>query len=200
MRDIERELAASLDDLTGLDAAEQRFIAAAADGWLTDVVFDVIDSPLGELVAAMTPRGLAVLHYTLGNTDATLEEVARRLSPRMISSPKSLQQVARQLDEFFKGKRKDFDLQLDWSLLHGFTRKVLQVTARIPYGKTLTYSEVAAKAGSPRGMRATGNALGANPIPIIVPCHRVLRSDGTVGGYTGGPEKKIHLLQLEGRL
>lgn len=200
MNDIERELAASLEDLTGLDAAEERFNTAATDGWLSDVVFDVIDSPLGDLVAAMTPRGLAVLHYTHGDTDATLETIARRLSPRMVSSPKSLQQVARQLDEFFEGRRKDFDLQLDWSLLRGFTRKVLQVTSRIPYGKTLTYSEVAAKAGSPRGMRAAGNALGANPIPIIVPCHRVLRNDGTVGGYTGGPEKKIHLLHLEGHL
>lgn len=198
MRDIERELKTSLEGADRAEEAARRFADAMSDSPLVDVAFAVIDSPAGPLFAAATHKGLVALIYTFGNTAGAMDDVARRVSPRMIEAPKRLDGVARQLDEFFAGRRTKFNLSLDWSLTVGFTRKVLKVTERIPFGKTMTYAQVAEKAGSPRGMRAAGNALGSNPIPIIVPCHRVLRSDGTVGGYGGGPDKKILLLELEG--
>lgn len=198
MKNLEHELKAALEKADRAGEAVHRFAESMSDSPLVDVVFDVIDSPLGPLLAAMTHKGLVALRYTLGDTDAAIDAISERVSPRMIEAPQKLDAVARQLDEFFAGTRTKFDLPLDWSLTAGFTRKVLKATARIPFGRTMTYSQIAGVAGSPRGMRAAGNALGSNPIPIIVPCHRVLRSDGTIGGYTGGPEKKVLLLKLEG--
>jgi methylated-DNA-[protein]-cysteine S-methyltransferase len=129
-----------------------------------------------------------------------LEELARRVSPRVLEAPAKLDSVRRELDEYFEGRRQRFDTPIDWSYLAGFTREVLRATAAIEYGEVSTYARMAEAAGSPRAVRAAGNALGSNPMPVIVPCHRVLRTGGMLGGYTGGIERKEFLLRLEGRL
>ena len=179
-------------------AAERASAAAQAQG-LADISYAIEPSPLGDLLVAVTPRGLIRLAYgAQESTDDALEELARRVSPRVLEAPGALDEVRRELDEYFERKRTSFDLPIDWRLHDGFTRRVLRATARIPYGKLLTYGEVAAKAGSPRGSRAAGNALGSNRMPIVVPCHRVVRSGGVLGGYTGGVERKQYLLGLEG--
>jgi methylated-DNA-[protein]-cysteine S-methyltransferase len=172
----------------------------AAEG-LLDVAYASVDSPLGTLVVASTPRGLVRLAYTgTRGEDEVIEDLADKLSPRVLEAPQRLDEVRRELEEYFEGRRDGFDLPIDWSLTRGFTGKVLRQTARIGFGKTSTYAEVASRAGSPRAVRAAGNALGANPIPVVVPCHRVLRSGGALGGYTGGVERKEFLLRLEGVL
>jgi methylated-DNA-[protein]-cysteine S-methyltransferase len=170
---------------------------AAREG-LLDVAYATADSPLGPLLVATTPRGLVRLAY--GAPDEAIEDLADRVSPRILEAPERLDDVRRELDEYFGGKRAGFDLPIDWSLTRGFAGEVLRQTARIGYGETSTYAEVATRAGSPRAVRAAGNALGANPIPVVVPCHRVLRTGGALGGYTGGLERKQFLLRLEGVL
>jgi methylated-DNA-[protein]-cysteine S-methyltransferase len=168
---------------------------------LVDVAYTTVDSPLGPLVVAASPKGLVRVSYTdsLG-PDPVIEELAERISPRVLEAPARLDPVRRELDEYFAGRRTEFATPVDWSHLAGFTRKVLRATARIGFGETSTYAGVASRAGSPRAMRAAGNALGANPMPVIVPCHRVLRTGGALGGYTGGIERKEYLLRLEGVL
>jgi methylated-DNA-[protein]-cysteine S-methyltransferase len=179
-------------------AAAARFAATAG----ADVSYAVIDSPVGRLVAAGTPRGLARLAYVddSGGLDAVLDALAARLSPRILEAPARLDSVARELDEYFAGRRTAFELPVDWALVAPFGRRVLRATAAIPFGATASYAEVAASAGSPRGSRAAGNALGSNPVPIVVPCHRVLRTGGALGGYTGGLHRKEALLRIEGVL
>jgi methylated-DNA-[protein]-cysteine S-methyltransferase len=173
---------------------------AAAEG-LLDVAYATVDSPVGRLLVASTPRGLVRLAYTdFRDEDEVLSDMASRLSPRMLEAPERLDTERRELDEYFAGRRTGFDLPIDWSLTRGFAGDVLRQTARIPFGKTSTYAEVAGGAGSPRAVRAAGNALGSNPIPVVVPCHRVLRTGGALGGYTGGVERKEFLLRLEGVL
>jgi methylated-DNA-[protein]-cysteine S-methyltransferase len=174
---------------------------AHAEG-LVDVAYASLDSPLGPLVAAVTPRGLVRLAYEdfNGGVDRVVEHLALRVSPRIVERAAALDPLRRELEEYFAGRRRDFDLPLDWSLTTGFTRRVLEATAAIPFGQVSTYRGVAAAAGSERATRAAGNALGSNPIPIVVPCHRVLRSGGGLGGYTGGVEKKERLLAIEGVL
>lgn len=173
----------------------------AAEEQLLDVAYATIDSPLGPITLAATPRGLVTVAYEDPRTDTgVLEELARKVSPRVLEAPARLDAARRELDEYFEGRRTDFDLPLDWALTRGFTSKVLQATARIAFGATSTYAEVATEAGSPRAVRAAGNALGANPLPVVVPCHRVLRTGGAIGGYTGGLERKEYLLRLEGVL
>ena len=168
---------------------------------LLDVAYASVDSPLGPLVVAATPKGLVRISYTdFRGDDEVLEELARRVSPRVLEAPARLDPVRRELDEYFEGRRERFDVPIDWSHLAGFTREVLRATANIGFGEVSTYAGVAAEAGSPRAVRAAGNALGANPMPVVVPCHRVLRTGGKLGGYTGGLEKKEYLLRLEGRL
>jgi methylated-DNA-[protein]-cysteine S-methyltransferase len=175
--------------------------AAAAAG-LLDVAYATLDSPVGRILLASTERGLVRLAY-LDNggddEDLALVELAAQISPRVLESPRALDEPRRELDEYFAGRRQRFELPLDWRLTRGFGRRVLRATTRIPYGVVSTYKGVAAEAGSPRGYRAAGNALGANPLPIIVPCHRVLHADGGLGGYTGGLERKRVLLAVEGR-
>jgi methylated-DNA-[protein]-cysteine S-methyltransferase len=179
-------------------ASEQAIAQARALG-LTDVSYAFEPSPVGDLLVAVTPRGLIRLAYNAHeNADDVLEELARRVSPRVVESPAALDMVRRELDEYFDGKRTGFDIPVDWQLHDGFGRRVLKATSRIPFGKVLSYAEVAAKAGSPRAYRAAGNALGSNRIPIVVPCHRVVASGGKIGGYTGGLERKEYLLHLEG--
>lgn len=176
-------------------AAAARFAAAATP----DVRYAVLDTPAGHVIAATTVRGLVRLAYEdwNGGVDAVVEALAERLSPRILEQPAALDHVARELDEYFAGDRRAFDLPIDWSLVTPFGRRVLRATARIPYGDVATYADVAAGAGSPGGSRAAGNALGANPIPIVIPCHRVVRSGGALGGYTGGLERKELLLGVE---
>jgi methylated-DNA-[protein]-cysteine S-methyltransferase len=181
--------------------AARRVARRAAEEGLADVVYAPVSSPFGELLLATTQRGLVRLAFPEENVDSVLERIARRVSPRIVEAPARLESARRELEEYFAGSRQRFDLAIDWSLVGGpFGRKVLRVTSEIPYGGVLSYGEVAADAGSPRGSRAAGNALGSNPIPIVVPCHRVLHSGGGLGGYGGGLERKRWLLELEGAL
>jgi len=191
---IERALRESIQDV---DAPPARSIAerAEAEG-LLDVAYASVDSPLGPLVVAATPKGLVRVSY--GEEGQVLDDLAARLSPRVLESPARLDAARRELDEYFDGKRQAFDLPLDWSLTRGFSGRVLRATAGIGFGEISTYAEVASRAGSPRAVRAAGNALGSNPLPVVVPCHRVLRTGGALGGYTGGLERKQFLLGLEG--
>jgi methylated-DNA-[protein]-cysteine S-methyltransferase len=180
-------------------AAAARFAASAP----ADVSYALLDSPVGTLVAASTARGLACLSYSdhEGGIDAVLETLAAKLSPRMLEAPARLDQVRRELDEYFAGSRTRFDLPIDWTLASPFGRRVLQATAAIPFGEVSTYARVAAEAGNAKATRAAGNALGANHIPIVVPCHRVLHTGGRgIGNYTGGVHRKEALLRLEGVL
>jgi len=185
-----------------LDAAALRAGLAkrAAEEGVLDLAYCEIESPVGNLLAVATDAGLVQLGYPLQPRDEMLESLAERISPRLLEAPARLDPVRRELDEYFAGRRREFDLPLDWQLTGGFTRKVLRETARIPFGETRSYMQMAASAGSPRAHRAAGSALGANPIPIVVPCHRVLRSGGGLGGYGGGLEVKRELLRLEGAL
>ena len=171
--------------------------AAAAAG-LLDVAYATLDSPLGKLLVAATPQGVVRIAYVdYSDQDAVLEQLAARVSPRVLAAPRRLDEPRRELDEYFAGRRRDFDVPVDWQLTRGFGRRVLEATARIPYGVTATYKQMASEAGNDRAFRAAGNALGSNPIPIIVPCHRILHSDGGLGGYTGGLDKKRLLLGVE---
>jgi methylated-DNA-[protein]-cysteine S-methyltransferase len=197
MSDLEQELRESAGSLGVLEAPA---IDAAADAaGLVDVAYATTDTPVGTLLLAATPRGLVrVAYVNEQGLDAVLEELARRVSPRVLSTPRRLDEGRRELEQYFAGRRQLFELPLDWRLARGFGRRVLEATARIPFGSVSTYKQVAAEAGSPRGSRAAGNALGANPLPIVVPCHRVLHSTGGLGGYTGGLERKQLLLGVEG--
>jgi methylated-DNA-[protein]-cysteine S-methyltransferase len=184
----------------GHAAQPPSIVDAAASAGLLDVAYARLDSPVGTLVLASTPQGLARLAYVdEGQEDAVMEDIAARLSPRMLSAPRRLDEPRRELDEYFAGRRRTFDVPLDLRLLSDFTRRVLHATSEIPYGEVATYKEVAAAAGSPHGSRAAGNALGSNPLPIVLPCHRVLHSGGGLGGYTGGLARKRVLLAIEGR-
>lgn len=178
-------------------AAAQRMTARAEREGLVDVAYATVDSPLGPLLALGTERGLLMLSYTDEPVEERLARVAARVSPRILEAPARLDEARRELDEYFTGGRRRFDLPIDWSLISGYARAVLEATSAIPYGGAMSYGEVSAAAGNPRGARATGNALGSNPIPIVIPCHRVLRAGGAIGGYTGGLERKRFLLALE---
>lgn len=199
MKDLERELrkAARLPAAWPGDTAERLAERAAREG-LLDVAYARVDSPLGPLTVAATPRGLVRLAYP--DEEGVLEELALRLSPRVLEAPGRLDQVRRELEEYFEARRHRFEVPIDWELTVGFGRRVLRATARIPFGSVATYREVAAKAGNRRATRAAGNALGRNPVPIVVPCHRVVRTGGGLGGYTGGLDRKAALLRLEGVL
>jgi methylated-DNA-[protein]-cysteine S-methyltransferase len=178
--------------------ASTRLLRQADRESLVDVAYAVVDSPVGPLTAASTPRGLVRLAYP--GDERVLEELSARISPRVLEVPAKLDGIRRQLDQYFDGRLRRFRFELDWALVGPFGRKILAATARIPYGTVASYGEVAARTGNPRASRAAGNALGANPIPIVVPCHRVVRSGGALGGYTGGLERKEFLLRLEGFL
>lgn len=175
--------------------------SAAADAGLLDVAYATEDSPVGRLLLAVTPQGLVRLAYldAADDEDAVLQGLARRVSPRILTAPRRLDEPRRELEQYFAGRRLEFEIPIDWRLVRGFGRRVLEITAAIPFGSVSTYGKVAAEAGSPRGARAAGNALGANPLPIVVPCHRVLHATGGLGGYTGGLDRKRTLLGIEGR-
>jgi len=186
-------------DFTG-DAARaaDRFTQAAASSAALDVAYAMVDSPFGQLVVAASPRGLLRLAYPDQPVGAIIEELAADVSPRILNAPGRLDALRRQLDEYFAGRRRQFEFPIDWRLVRGFGRDVLRVTAHIPYGRVRTYRDVAVRTGRPQAVRAVGNALGANPMPIVIPCHRVVRTGGGLGGYTGGVQRKERLLQLEG--
>jgi methylated-DNA-[protein]-cysteine S-methyltransferase len=171
----------------------------AADEGLLDVAYTNVDSPFGSLLVATTPRGLVKISFPLVyDPEETLEELATRISPRVLEAPAQLDEVRRQLNQYFEGRLHEFDLPLDWRLSKGFRRRALRAIDRIPYGKTRSYTEIATSAGNERAVRAAGTACGSNPIPIVVPCHRVLRSGGGLGGYGGGLPMKEALLRMEG--
>ena len=203
MNDFERALRKAASSLPAGPAtpSDQRLAERAAAEGLLDVAYASTDSPLGPLLVAATPGGLVrVVYAECRSQDEVLEHLAARLSPRVLEAPARLDDARRELDEYFDGRRTQFDLPIDWSALRGFTLRVLRETARIHFGELRTYGEVAAGAGSPRAVRAAGNALGANPMPVVVPCHRVVRTGGALGGYTGGVERKEYLLRHEGAL
>lgn len=180
--------------------AERLAARADAEG-VADVAYAAFDSPIGRLLVASTGEGVVKVSFPNEDEEAVLENLAARLSPRVLELPKRVDDARRQLDEYFEGRRRDFDVALDWTLMRqGFAERVLRATARIPYGKVSTYRGVATEAGNAAATRAAGNALGSNPIPVIVPCHRVLRTGGGLGGYGGGLSTKEFLLRLEGAM
>jgi methylated-DNA-[protein]-cysteine S-methyltransferase len=176
----------------------ERFTERAAEEGLLDVAYSTTDSPFGELLLAATPRGLVRVGLPEQDSEQLLEDLAARVSPRVLESPAQLDEARRELDLYFSGRLTEFDLALDWRLSRDFRRRVLRAINRIPYGQTRSYLQVAAIAGNERAVRAAGSACGSNPIPIVVPCHRVLRTGGGLGGYGGGTEMKRALLELEG--
>jgi methylated-DNA-[protein]-cysteine S-methyltransferase len=186
-----------LDRFAGLHARLERD-AQAAD--VLDVAYRSMDSAVGPLLLAATPRGLVRVAFTNEGHDSVLQSLSDHISPRILRAPTRLDPVARQLDEYFAGRRNGFDLALDWSLSKGFRRNVLGHLANdVPYGTTAGYAALAQLAGSPKAVRAVGTACATNPIPIVVACHRVIRSDGGIGAYRGGPLAKHTLLDLEQR-
>jgi methylated-DNA-[protein]-cysteine S-methyltransferase len=196
LEDIEAALrrGAAVDVNTQAEAATISAIAAADREGLIDVAVATVDSPVGDLLVAVTPQGLVRLAFDPAHV---LDDLAERISPRVVEAPVRLDPVRRELDEYFAGRRRVFDLVIDWSLTGGFRRQVLEATARIPSGHVTTYGALAAQVGKPSAARAVGNAVGSNPVAIVVPCHRVVPAAGGVGKYGGGPERKAFLLELE---
>jgi methylated-DNA-[protein]-cysteine S-methyltransferase len=198
-RRIEEVLGGGTEDLAAGAAA--RLVERADAEGLVDVAYTSFDSPLGTGHLAATARGIVSIGLPNLEADAFLDQLASGVSPRVLELPGRLDEARRELDQYFEGRRREFELELDWALVRSpFRSRVLHETARLAYGNTSTYGEVAARAGNPRAYRAAGTALGRNPIPIVVPCHRVLRSGGVLGEYGGGPEMKEFLLRLEGAI
>src|SRR5436190_18562992 len=189
-----------------LDRALAGVLVRAERGGLIDVAYARVDSPFGELLVARTDRGVVRLKLPGGrdgeiSNDQALEDLATSISPRVLEAPSRLNEERRELEEYFEGKRDAFELPVDWALTpKGFRSRALHAVARIPYGKTRSYAEIAKQAGNPRAFRAAGTACGHNPVPLIVPCHRVVQSGGGIGNYGGGPEMKRALLGLEGAI
>jgi methylated-DNA-[protein]-cysteine S-methyltransferase len=180
-------------------ALDNRFRTAAAKEGLLDVAYDLIDSPVGELFVGVSERGLCVISYDT-DPELQLERLARGFGSRVLRSARPVDQAARQLDEYFAGKRRRFDLPVDLRLSRDFGRIVLEELGRVPFGEVTTYGALAAKAGKPRAARAVGTIMNRNPIPIVLPCHRVVGANGSLVGYAGGLERKQTLLRLEGAL
>jgi methylated-DNA-[protein]-cysteine S-methyltransferase len=195
----DRDLIAALPtpDPATLTTLHDRLADRAAAEGLLDVAYRTVDSPVGTLLLAATPLGLTRVAYEREGHDAVLSRLAEQVSPRVLHAPARLDGAARELDEYFAGRRRVFELPLDMRLAHGFRRTVLTHLRDIAYGSTESYAVVAAAAGSPAAVRAVGTACANNPLPVVVPCHRVIRSDGSSGQYLGGPEAKRQLLSLE---
>jgi methylated-DNA-[protein]-cysteine S-methyltransferase len=198
-RDLARALRAPADDDAAARAAERAAARAAEDG-LADVTYATVDSPIGPLLIAATDRGLVRVSFEGERNDDVLNELVVRISPRVLEAPGELDEVRRELEQYFEGERRKFDLPLDWRLSRGFRAAVLRKLVRVPYGETATYAEMAIRAGRPRAYRAAGSACGSNPMPIVVPCHRVVPSGGGLGSYGGGVDVKKYLLELEGAI
>jgi methylated-DNA-[protein]-cysteine S-methyltransferase len=193
-QDIERAFPSGPGDLRRLHA---RLAAAAERDGILDVAYRTVDSPVGPLLLAATDAGLVRVAYASEGHDAVLQFLADRISPRILSAPARLDTAARELDEYFAGRRRGFDLPLDWRLSAGFRRAVLSHLPEIGYGHTASYAAVASLAGNPKAVRAAATACATNPLPVVVPCHRVIYSDGRIGRYLGGPDAKRSLLTLE---
>ncbi|MEW2504786.1 methylated-DNA--[protein]-cysteine S-methyltransferase [Amycolatopsis sp. CA-161197] len=185
------------DDEAAQDRLRARLLAAAERDGLLDVAYRTVDSPVGPLLLAATGAGLVRVAFSVEDHGSVLAELAAAISPRVLAAPARLDTVSRELDEYFTGRRETFDVAVDLRLAKGFRREVLQRLGEIPYGSTRSYAEVAAAAGSPKAVRAVGTACARNPVPLVVPCHRVVRSDGSSGRYRGGEEAKLALLALE---
>jgi methylated-DNA-[protein]-cysteine S-methyltransferase len=194
IHDIERAYPSDETELVRLHA---RLVEAAQSDGILDVGYRTVDSPVGTLLLAATELGLVRVAYEVENHDEVLQNLADRISPRVLEAPGRLDAVARELDEYFAGRLHAFDVPLDRRLSSGFRRTVLEHLSDIDYGHTASYATVAKLAGNPKAVRAVGTACATNPLPVVVPCHRVLRSDGTLGGYLGGVEAKRTLLSLE---
>ncbi len=184
-------------DEASVDRLHRRLEDAATAAGLLDVAYRTIDSSVGTLLLATTEQGMVRVAFEREGIDAVLDELAREVSPRVLRAPGRLDAAARELDEYLAGRRRAFDLPLDLRLSHGFRRTVLTQLTRIGYGRTASYGEVARASGNPGAARAVGSACRTNPLPLIVPCHRVVRSDGSIGQYLGGVEAKRLLLDME---
>ena len=176
-----------------------RLVARAQDEGLLDVAYRVVDSPVGRLLVAVGEQGVLRVAFEVQGHDAALEDLAARVGPRVLEGGARLDPVLRELDEYFAGTRRDFDVPVDLRLTRGFRREVVETLRRLPYGSTASYREVAVVAGRPAAVRAVGTACSTNPVPLLLPCHRVVRSEGTSGSYAGGEAAKRALLTLERR-
>ena len=194
---VSRDFASSPSDAGTLAKLRLRLGQAADAEGLLDVAYTTVESPVGTLLLAATPKGLVRVAYDIEGHDRVLETLSERISPRVLRAPKRLDPAARELDEYFARQRQAFDLPLDLSLSRGFRQLVQRHLPEIGYGQTRTYGQVAELVGNPKAVRAVGTACATNPLPVVVPCHRVLRADGTPGGYVGGPTAKMTLLSLE---
>jgi methylated-DNA-[protein]-cysteine S-methyltransferase len=201
---LDRGDASALRDALDRDddpALYERLVARVADRAMADGTLDLavrtVDSPFGALLVAVTPLGVVRVAFALEDHDEVLADLARRVSPRILETSRRTDEVARELAEYFDGQRRSFDLAIDLRLVGGFRRRVVEALDRIPYGSTRTYGALAATLDSPRAVRAVGSACAHNPVPVILPCHRVVRSDGTIGDYLGGTDAKRALLDLE---
>jgi methylated-DNA-[protein]-cysteine S-methyltransferase len=198
----EPEIGRLFDDAPGprptdLRALHERLAARADQAGLLDVAYRTLDTPVGRILLAATTNGLVRVAYDHEGLDGVLAGLAAKISPRILESPTRLDDAARQLEEYFSGARRRFDLTLDLSLSAGFRRTVLSYLPRVEYGTTASYGAVASAVRHPRAVRAVGTACATNPLPLVIPCHRVVRSDGTPGAYLGGVETKRQLLLLE---
>ena len=193
--DVLRDLPAVTEaDLAALHA---RLAESAAAGGVLDVAYRTLDTPVGTLLLAATEAGLVRVAFPIEGHDEVLQALAARISPRVLRAPARLDAASREIDEYFAGQRRSFDLPLDYSLSSGFRREVLTHLPGIGYGHTASYATIATTVGSPRAFRAVGTACATNPLPVVVPCHRVIRSNGDIGPYRGGPGAKRYLLDLE---
>ncbi len=196
--DLPRDLTGAFPDTPDqLAQLRDRLAVAAHTDGILDIAYRTVDSPVGTLLLAATELGLVRVAYASQDHDTVLQSLADRVSPRILHAPARLETTARELDEYFAGRRHAFDLRLDWRLAVGFRRAVLHRLPSIGYGRTASYTDIAQLVGNPKAVRAVGTACATNPLPVVVPCHRVVRSDGTIGQYAGGTEAKKALLALE---
>lgn len=196
--EVTSELMRAFPDAPGdLRRLRARLAAAAQRDGILDIAYRIIDSPVGPLLLAATEAGLVRVAYASEDHDTVLQSLADRISARVLNAPARLDSAARELGEYFAGQRRGFGLPLDWRLTAGFRRAVLTHLAEIGYGRTASYAAVAGLAGNPKAVRAAATACATNPLPVIVPCHRVIYSDGRIGNYLGGPDAKRALLTLE---
>jgi methylated-DNA-[protein]-cysteine S-methyltransferase len=184
-------------DNTVINRSLERLRERAAAEGLLDIAYATVDSPFGPLLLARTPRGLVRLGLPDEDDDETLFDLSEQISPRILEAPARLEEERRELDDYFEGRRRAFELPIDWQLSHGFLLRAREGIATIPYGETRSYADLARAAGNERAVRAAGTACSRNPIPLVVPCHRVVRSDGSPGLYAGGVEMKKRLLEME---
>lgn len=185
------------DENDALRRLHDQLVASAEPSALLDVAYRTIDTPVGTLLLAATPVGLVRVAYDIEGHDTVLDRLAQSLSPRILHAPARLDAVAHQIEDYFAKRRTAFDVPVDLSLAYGFRRSVVEHLRDIAYGRRESYAQVASAVGSPRAVRAVGSACAHNPLPVVIPCHRVVRSDGSTGQYVGGPHAKTTLLELE---